>query len=33
MEKEATRLLERELDSNSSNELKGRLKLVVPDYL
>ncbi|MGO2354642.1 MAG: Mu-like prophage major head subunit gpT family protein [Marinomonas foliarum] len=33
LEKLATRLLERELDSNSSNELKGRLKLVVPDYL
>lgn len=33
MEKLATRLLERELDSNSSNELKGRLELVVADYL
>ena len=33
MEKAATRLLERELDSNSSNELKGRLELVVADYL
>lgn len=33
LEKQATRLLEREMDSNSSNELKGRLKLVVPDYL
>lgn len=33
LEKEATRLLERELDSNSSNELKGRLELLVADYL
>lgn len=33
LEKQATRLLERELDANSSNELKGRLELVVPDYL
>lgn len=33
LEKLATRLLERELDSNSSNELKGRLELVVGDYL
>ena len=33
MEKLATRLLERELDSNSSNELKGRLELIVADYL
>ena len=33
LEKEATRLLERELDANSSNELKGRLELVVADYL
>ena len=33
MEKQATRLLERELDSNSSNELKGRLELLVADYL
>lgn len=33
LEKIATRLLERELDSNSSNELKGRLELVVADYL
>lgn len=33
LEKQATRLLERELDSNSSNELKGRLELVVADYL
>ncbi|MGB1239989.1 MAG: Mu-like prophage major head subunit gpT family protein [Pseudomonadales bacterium] len=33
LEKDATRLLERELDSNSSNELKGRLKLIVADYL
>jgi phage major head subunit gpT-like protein len=33
LEKVATRLLERELDSNSSNELKGRLELVVADYL
>lgn len=33
LEKIATRLLERELDANSSNELKGRLKLVVADYL
>lgn len=32
-EKAATRMLERELDSNSSNELKGRLELVVADYL
>lgn len=33
LEKTATRLLERELDASSSNELKGRLKLVVADYL
>ncbi len=33
MEKQATRLLERELDGNSSNELKGRLELLVADYL
>lgn len=33
LEKVATRLLERELDANSSNELKGRLELVVADYL
>lgn len=32
-EKQARRLIERELDSNSSNELKGRLKIVVADYL
>lgn len=33
LEKQATRMLERELDSNSSNELKGKLELVVADYL
>jgi len=33
LEKEATRLLERELDANSSNELKNRLELLVADYL
>lgn len=33
LEKLATRLLERELDSSSSNELKGRLTLLVADYL
>jgi len=33
LEKVATRLLERELDANSSNELKGRLELLVADYL
>ena len=33
LEKLATRLLERELDANSSNELKGRLQLIVADYL
>ena len=33
LEKLATRLLERELDASSSNELKGRLELVVADYL
>ncbi|MFN3879803.1 MAG: Mu-like prophage major head subunit gpT family protein [Nitrincola lacisaponensis] len=33
LEKQATRLLERELESSSSNELKGRLELVVADYL
>ncbi|WP_339144845.1 Mu-like prophage major head subunit gpT family protein [Pseudoalteromonas galatheae] len=33
LEKVATRLLERELDANSSNELKNRLTLVVADYL
>ncbi|RZF83714.1 head protein [Pseudoalteromonas sp. CO325X] len=33
LEKTATRLLERELDANSSNELKGRVELLVADYL
>jgi len=33
MEKKATRLLERELDENSTNELKGRVELLVADYL
>lgn len=33
LEKQATRLLERELDSSSSNELKGRLELMVYDFL
>jgi len=33
LEKLATRLLERELDANSSNELKGRLTLLVADHL
>lgn len=33
LEKQATRLLERELDANSSNELKGRVELLVADYL
>lgn len=33
LEKQATRMLEREIDGNSSNELKGRLKLLVADYL
>lgn len=33
LEKLATRLLERELDQNSSNELKGRIELLVADYL
>lgn len=33
LEKTATRLLERELESNSSNELKGRIELLVADYL
>lgn len=33
LEKVATRLLERELDANSSNELKGRVEVVVADYL
>ena len=33
LEKLATRLLERELDANSSNELNGRLQLIVADYL
>ncbi|MEW7865455.1 Mu-like prophage major head subunit gpT family protein [Aeromonas diversa] len=33
LEKLATRMLERELDSSSSNELKGKLELVVADYL
>ncbi|WP_046005787.1 Mu-like prophage major head subunit gpT family protein [Pseudoalteromonas rubra] len=33
LEDVATKLLERELDSNSSNELKGRLTLLVADYL
>ena len=33
LEKVATQMLERELADNSSNELKGRLTLVVADYL
>lgn len=33
LEKLATRMLERELDANSSNELKGRVELLVADYL
>ena len=33
LEKVATRMLERELDANSSNELKGRVELLVADYL
>jgi phage major head subunit gpT-like protein len=33
LEKVATRMLERELESNSTNELKGKLELVVADYL
>jgi phage major head subunit gpT-like protein len=33
LEKIATRLIERELDANSSNELKGRLEILVADYL
>ncbi|HHP5490697.1 TPA: Mu-like prophage major head subunit gpT family protein [Aeromonas veronii] len=33
LEKLATQMLERELDSSSSNELKGKLELVVADYL
>ncbi|TMP70248.1 head protein [Pseudoalteromonas sp. S1609] len=33
MEKLATRMLEREMESNSSNELKGRVELLVADYL
>ncbi|WP_287869334.1 Mu-like prophage major head subunit gpT family protein [Aeromonas sp.] len=33
LEKLATRMLERELDNSSSNELKGKLELVVADYL
>lgn len=33
LERQATRLMERELDNSSSNELKNRLKVVVPDYL
>jgi len=33
LEKLATRLMERELDANSSNELKGRLEILVADYL
>jgi len=33
LEKAATQMLERELAANSSNELKGRLTLVVADYL
>ncbi|NKF51368.1 head protein [Shewanella sp. WXL01] len=33
LEKEATRMLERELDANSTNELKGRVGLLVADYL
>ena len=33
LEKLATQMLERELESSSSNELKGKLELVVADYL
>ncbi|MFQ2659214.1 Mu-like prophage major head subunit gpT family protein [Aeromonas caviae] len=33
LEKLATQMLERELSENSSNELKGKLELVVADYL
>ncbi len=33
MEKLATRMLEREMELNSSNELKGRVELLVADYL
>ena len=33
LEKLATRLIERELDANSSNELKGRVEVLVADYL
>ncbi|MDM5114282.1 Mu-like prophage major head subunit gpT family protein [Aeromonas salmonicida] len=33
LEKLATKMLERELSDSSSNELKGKLKLVVADYL
>tara|TARA_B100002049_G_scaffold217445_1_gene183957 strand:+ start:1229 stop:2137 length:909 start_codon:yes stop_codon:yes gene_type:complete len=33
MEKLATRMLEREMESNSSNELKGRVELLVADYI
>lgn len=33
LEKLATQMLERELSSSSSNELKGKLELVVADYL
>lgn len=33
LEKLATRMLERELDANSSNELKGKLELLVADFL
>ena len=33
LEKQATQMLERELSNSSSNELKGKLELVVADYL
>ncbi len=33
LEKTARRLIERELDANSSNALKGRLEILVADYL
>nr|AXV45411.1 hypothetical protein TRI22_00007 [uncultured organism] len=33
LEKLATQMLERELSESSSNELKGKLELVVADYL
>ncbi len=33
LEKQATRLLKRKVDANSSNELQDRLELVVADYL